>query len=255
MKDNDDPTAYAWYFELFRVVAFLLVAFFDWKLIITPYSFVLFIFLGLTEFLATYWFMKMHSYSHLSVSTILSRTRMIWIPILSFFLIHEALTNLDYIGIAIIFLGVSLTSAPTKLFIDKGAMYANASAFFVALNIILIVMLLPYGSNATILAIGSIPSVFLFPLFMKNRKNRLKEFFKKRIFLKTITLVIHIVASLLFMIALRLGEASKVNAVYQGMMILSVLAGIIFLKERTDIVKKLLGATITIVGVVLLSFS
>jgi len=40
---------------------------------------------------------------------------------------------------------------------------------------------------------------------------------------------------------------------YQGMMVLSVLGGIILLKERKDILKKLVGTAVTIVGVILLT--
>lgn len=255
LKNDEDSTVFAWYFELIRFIVFIAIAIFDWHLVINLKSIILFSLLGLTEFISTYWYMKMHSYTQLSVSTILSRTRMIWIPILSFFLISESLKSFDYIGIAVTFLGVSLISAPKKLFIDKGAFYANASAFIIAINVIITVMLFSYGSNSLILAACSFPSIILFPLLMKNTKKRIRTFFKKRVFIKTLTMLINICASLLFLFALRFGEASKVNAVYQGMLIISVITGIIFLKERQDITRKLIGASITVVGVVLLSFS
>lgn len=255
LRNGDDATAYAWYLELIRVLIFGTLAIFDWHLVITPYSLFLFILLGLTEFIGTYWYMKMHAYSDLSISSILSRTRMIWVPIIAFFLINETLDLLDYIGILIIFLGISLTMAPKKLMVDKGAIYANLSAFIVAINIIITKMLLPYGSNGVILVALALPSVILFPLFMKNEKARITTLFKTNILLKTFSIGLSIAAIYLFMLAIRVGDASKVNAVYQGMMIFAVLAGIIFLRERENIVKKLIGATITIVGVVLLSFS
>lgn len=255
LKDKDDPTAYAWYFELLRFLFFAVYALFDWHLVITSKSIILYILLGITELISVYWYMKMHSYSHLSVSAILSRTRMIWVPILGFFLIHEKLKSLDYLGIAVIFFGISIVSAPKKLFVDKGAFYANASAFMVALNIVITVMLLPYGSNAVILAICGLPPVILFPLLMKNRKQRIKTLFKTNLLIKSLAIGLSIAAILFFMWALRVGEASKVNAIYQGMLILSVLAGIIFLKERDSIGKKVLGSAITVIGVVLLSFS
>lgn len=180
---------------------------------------------------------------------------MIWVPILGFFLIHETLKSFDYLGIAIIFFGVSIVSAPKKLFVDKGAFYANASAFMVALNIVITVMLLPYGSNAVILALCGIPSLILFPLLMKNSKQRIASVFKTNIVIKSVAIGLSIASVLFFMFALRIGEASKVNAVYQGMLILSVLAGIIFLKERENLGKKIIGTTITVIGVVLLSLS
>src|SRR5258706_14092872 len=75
LKDQDDPTVYAWFFETIRFVAFALIAIVDWKLILSLRSVILFILLGLTEWISVYWLMKLHKHSHLSISEILSRPR------------------------------------------------------------------------------------------------------------------------------------------------------------------------------------
>lgn len=255
LKGRDDPTVYAWYTELTRVLVFGTLAVFDWHIILTPYSIMLFLLLGLTEFIGAYWYMKMHFYSELSLSSILSRTRLIWVPIVGFFLLGEKLFLLDYVGILVIFLGVSITIAPKKLLIDKGALYANLSAFMIALNIVIAKMLIPFASPIVINLALALPSVFLFPLFMKNSQTRISNGLKTHIALKTFAALISIIQIYLFVVALQYGDASKVNAVYQSMMIFAVIAGIIFLKERERIVQKLIGATVTIIGVVLLGFS
>jgi uncharacterized membrane protein len=71
--------------------------------------------------------------------------------------------------------------------------------------------------------------------------------------LKFLTIGLNIVSLFFFGLAMQHGEASKVNAVYQGMMVFAVLAGILFLRERTNIPKKITGTAITLIGVVLLS--
>ena len=91
LKDNEDSTAYTWFYEVTRFFVFATIAIFDWKLIITPFSIVIFLLLGLTEWIAGYWYMKMHEHSHLSISSILSRTRLIWVPILAYFILHQRL--------------------------------------------------------------------------------------------------------------------------------------------------------------------
>ncbi len=255
LKDGDDITTYAWYTEFLRFVVFGIIALFDWHIILNPYSITIFLLFGLTEFIGGYWYMKMHAHSHLSISSVLSRTRLIWIPIIAFFLIGEKLKLTDYFGILIVFFGINITMAPKKLIMDKGALYANLSAFIIALNIVLAKILLPYGSNSVINVALVAPSVLLFPLLMKNSKSRIIKLFKTNIWIKTIGISFSILQLYLFIVALRYAEASKVNTIYQSMMIFSVLAGIILLKERQDIGKKLIGATITIIGVVLLSFS
>ncbi len=132
---------------------------------------------------------------------------------------------------------------------------ANLSAFMIALNIVIMEMALPFGSNAVLNVALALPSVLLFPFFMKDGRKRIRASFKHNLSLKLGAIAFNLISMFLFVLALRFAEASKVNAVYQGMMIFSVLAGIIFLKERDNIVRKLIGATITIVGVVLLSLS
>ena len=209
--------------------------------------------MGLTDGIAAYWYMKMHENTHLSISSILSRTRLIWVPILAFFLIHENLKLTEYLGIIILFAGLCIVVSPKKLFIDKGATYANLAAFMVALNIIITTMALPYGSNGVINAATALTPAILLPFFIKNSTHRMKKMFQKNLLIKLSAIAFNVISIYVFTQALRFGNSGKVTAIYQGMIIVSILAGIIFLKERDDIGKKLIGATITIIGVIVLS--
>lgn len=253
LKDQEDVTAYAWFFEAVRFIFFSLVAIIDWKLVLNFHSVIIFLLLGFTEWIAVYWYMKMHENSHLSISAILSRTRLIWVPIIAFFLVGESLKLPEYLGIAILFIGLSIVVSPKKLFVDKGATYANLSAFMIAFNIVLTKMALPYGSNSMINASIAFIPAFFFPFLMHKRKERIQKVFKNRLSLKLLALFVNIISVYLFTTALRFGDSGKVTAIYQGMLITSIIAGILFLKEREDIWKKLLGTIVTLVGVLLLS--
>jgi drug/metabolite transporter (DMT)-like permease len=253
LKGNDDPTAYAWFTEFVRFIFFGVFALFNWKLIINQHSFFALLCVGITEFIGGYFYMKMHSYAHLSISPILTRTRLIWVPIIGIFLLHENLNLFDYAGILIIFLGVSTIMAPRKFFVDKGALYANVSTFFIAFNVVLIKLAVPFASIAVINTFQALPGTILYPFFMKNVKVRIKTFIKTNFPLKIFAVLVSVAQLYVFIYALNFGEASKINAVYQGMLVFGVLAGIIFLKERENISKKLIGAVITIIGVMLLT--
>ncbi len=253
LKDNDDPIIYAWYLETLKFLIFITIAIFDWKLTLNTKSVIIFILLGLTEWLAVYFFVKMHSFSHLSISSIISRTRLIWVAVIAFFVLGENLKISEYFGILILFTGLSFVIAPRKFFIDKGAMYASIGAFITALNNVILKMALPYGSNSVLNAIMILPVILIFPLFIKNFGIKLHAMKQTNWSLKTFAPFLNAIALYLFIIALRIGEASKVNAIYQGMLIFSVLAGIIFLKERENIGKKLIGTGVTIIGVLLLT--
>lgn len=255
LKDKDDPTAYAWYFETLRFVIFAVLAVADWKLVVNTYSITVLALIGISEWILVYWLMKMHAFTHLSISSILSRMRLIWVPIIAYFLIQERLTQLEYLGIIILFAGLSIVVAPKRFFVDKGATYANLSAFMIAFNIVLVKMELPYASNSVINAAMALPAVILIPVFMKNTTKRIPDVFKKNLVIKLLAIGFNVISIYLFMFALRLGDAGVVTAVYQGMLVFAVLAGIIFLNERENIGKKLAGTFITLIGVFLLSSS
>lgn len=253
LKENEDSTAYSWFFETFRMTVFLFLVPFDFYLHLDLYTLILLLLVGLTEFAAVYFYMKMHSISELSISTILSRGRLIWVPIIAFLLFRENLSSLDYLGIVILFIGLSIAASPKKFFVDKGAFYANIAAFVVAINLVIMKLLTPLSSVSVLMVLCSLPSVILFPYFMKNPKMRILVEFRRNLPIKIVANFIHVLSAYFLVLALKIGEVSKVTAIYQGMMIVAVLAGIIFLKESEDIFKKLLGATVTIVGVILLT--
>lgn len=253
LKDEGDPTAWAFFFEFVRLIIFASFLLFDFSIKLEPKAFIYLFLVGFTEFISVYLYMKMHKYSHLSISTIISRTRLIWIPIIAFLFFGEKLQLTEYLGIGILFAGLSIVVAPHKFFIDKGAVYANLAAFAIAINTIMFKLALPYASSSVILVAFCLPSVIFFPLLMKNAKKRILDDGKRNFPLKLAGISGNIVSSYLFLWALHTGEVSKVNAIYQGMLVVSVLAGIIILKERQDIFRKLLGTTITIIGVILLT--
>lgn len=253
LKDSGDSTSWAWFYEALRAPLFLLLAMFDFRLDINPTSVILFLSVGLSEFASVYLYMRMHALSQLSISTIISRTRLIWIPLIAFFFLGENLKIGDYMGIFLLFLGVSITTAPHKMFVDKGAIYANLAAFVIAINVILLKLATPYGSPAMILFFYSLPSVILFPIFMKESKQRLLENSKKHLLPKVVATLASMGASYFLLLALQIGEVSKVNAIYQGMMITGVIAGIVFLKEKEDTLQKIIGTIVALVGVILLA--
>lgn len=254
LKDKDgDATAWAWTFEFLRLLFFLPFIFFDFKMTFSLKAILILLSVGLTEFISVYLYMKMHKYTHLSISTILSRTRLIWVPIIAFLFFGERLNNLEYIGILILFFGLSIAIAPQKLFIDKGAIYANLAALGIAANTVLLKQSVPYASTPVIMIFFSLPAVILFPLLMKNAKKRLIDQNWDKKIPKLVGTGANVAALFLLMAALRVGDVSKVNGLYQGMLVVGVLSGIVLLKERQDIFRKLLGTAVTIIGILLLT--
>lgn len=253
LREKGDGTSWAWFYELLRVIFILPIMLFDFHLTFDVRTLILLALLGITEFVSVFLYMKMHEYSHLSISTILSRTRLIFIPVIAFVFLGESLQPLEYVGIILLFLGVSVAVAPNKLFIDKGAVYANLAAVVIAINVVLLKVTAPVASGSVILFFYSLPSVFLFPLFMKNPRMRLLEHSKESVFPKIIAALASLFAGYFLILALKSGDVSKVNAIYQAMMVTGVVAGIIILKERKDILRKLIGTGLAIAGILFLA--
>lgn len=254
LKEGDDATSYAWLVELIRLIIAFSVIRFDYSINNSNRAIFLLLLLSLIELVSVYVFMKMHAFSHLSVSTIIQRTRLVWIPMLAFIFLQETLKGIEYLGIIAIFLGLSVAVSPRKLVFDKGMKYAYLSAFIVAILSIVMKELSLLVSTSLLLIGMSATSVVLFPILMKNQNQRLLATFKNKIHLKIIAGTANTIAMYLYVLALKEGSVSQVTAIYQGMMIVSILAGIILLREREDILKKSVGAAITLGGAMLLTY-
>lgn len=253
IKDDKDSASFSLSLEVFRFLAFGILALFDFHINWSLKTVILLLLLGFIEPFAIYTFMKMHEHTHLSLSSIISRSRMIWVAIIAFFFLGESLKPLDYIGIVILFLGLSIAVSPHKMFVDKGIKFSILTSIIAAIAVVLIKAVSSDVSLPVMIAWMSLPSVFIIPLFMKNSKQRIKGFMQNKLHLKILFNVFNFFAFYGYTLAIKYGSVSIVTAMYHGMIVFAVLAGIIFLHEQEDTAKKIVGSIITAVGVLLLA--
>lgn len=255
LKDGGDATLYGWFVEGIRLFIALAILTVDYSFTGGANTIFLLLLLGFIELCSVYVFMKMHEHSHLSLSTIISRGRLILVPILAFFLLHETFHGLEYLGIGIIFFGLSTAVAPKQLLIDTGVKYAYLSVIIVSLMAIVMKLLAPLVSTSLLLVAMSGVAFLLLPFIIKNPRNRLKHIFGSNIKLKLFAAVMNTISMYLYTQALITGPVGQVLAIYQAMMIVSVIGGIFILNERQDARKKILGTIITLAGVAVLSIA
>ena len=253
LKDGDDSTAYAWFHEFFRLVFFMMISIFSFQLTSDIRGILVLVGLGIVELATIYLLMRMHAYSHLSISTIIIRTRLIWVPLIAYLLFRETLKNPEYFGILVLFLGLSVVISPKKIKSDRGFKYAFWAAFAVAWVSIFLKLSAPYASASLRMVFMALPSVLFFPLIMKNGIKRVFKTFKVNLAGKILAGLVASSSTFLLAKAIEVGPVSIVTALYQGMMIASVLAGIVFLKERENAFKKIVGSLIALIGVLLLT--
>lgn len=253
LKDGDDATSYAWFYELSFMLIFGFLFLFDFRIQFDIKTILSLILLGLVEFGSVYTGMKTHSFTHLSISTIVTRLRILWVPLIAFFIFSESLKPIQYFGLIVLFIGISIAISPRKLLADEGIRYALLFSFFTAVIVILMKYLSPATSPSVTLSTMSIPSLILIPIFMHNSRRRLLATFKIRLGWKVLANFTHAIAAYLVILALKNGSAGVVSGIHQGMIIVSVLAGIILLKEKEDWKRKIIGSVITLAGVLLLT--
>lgn len=253
LKEKGDSTLYSWLFEIIRLVIFL-VAFVAKPVFPTqPSTYGWLALLGINEAASVYFFMKSHRHTKLSLSTFLIKLQLIWTPLLAYLLIQERLESADYLGIGIILVGIFVGVYSPKMKSDKGIIITFVSSVFISLNAVFTKAAAGDASTPFILFMMSLPSVIVFPFLMKSFVPRIRDM--SGLFVKSVaaSVVFNVIAMSLAVNAIRLGSTSKVTAVYQGMMIVSVLYGIIILKEKEQIAQKLIGTAITLFGLVLLA--
>lgn len=251
LKDGEDAVITGWLFDGFRVLFALFIFPFDYKLLISPLSLLIFSLTMISGTALTYVYVRMHQHTHLSLSTIVSRLRIIWTPLFAYIFIHERLASSDYLSICIVFIGIALVVTPKKLFFDRGVHYALAFTLLGAIQVVLTKEALQYTSTSGAIILSSVATIGAFPLFMKNAKKRIKNSFATMRLQTIVCFFLNIIASYCFIYALLIGgSASGVNVVYQSMMIISVLYGIFVLREKEMIWRKIIGTVITIWGII-----
>lgn len=252
LKDDKDPALYTWFLEVIRLLVAVIFLFFNFSLLLSPNTLLLLLALGFVEAISIYIYMKQHAFTALSISTIISRTRLIWTALFAFIFLGEHLSPMAYAGIMILFLGLSIGTAPHKIMFDRGMKYAYLSASLISVSNILFKSATAVASAPVIVTAMAIPTVIGYPLILKKSRQRIHIFLQTKLLSKIIAALTNVGALFFLLWAISLGPVSIVNAIYQGTMIFAILAGIFFLGEREDVVKKLIGTGIALVGVFLL---
>jgi drug/metabolite transporter (DMT)-like permease len=230
LKEKGDSSVYAWWFEVFRFTIFLCLFLINPILPKAPIAYLWLFLFGLTEVASVYYFMKSHQLTDLSLSTFVIKLQLIWTPIVAFLFIGERLALSDYGGIGVILIGI---------FIAVYSKGMKKSADLAVTPLVIMSM--------------SAPSIFVFPMIMKQSKKRLLGISKKNLRKNMLGVIANVISMYLAVTAVRLGSTSKVSAVFQGMMVISLAYSIIVLKERKQVWKKIRGMIVIIVGLSLLA--
>src|SRR5680860_82301 len=188
--------------------------------------------------------------------TIIFATRVLFTILASTLILSEGLTIKQLGGALFILLGVIFVSLEsTKFTFKKGELFALLGAIgFGFANTNDRFLLSSFNIYPYMSVIFISPAIFMGLIYPKELKY-IKLFLHKSIFKKTLLLcIIYALSAATFFGALKIADnSSQVISVNLTSVIVTVLLSIIFLKERTHIVKKLAGAVITFIGLLLIN--
>lgn len=252
LKDGADSTVYAWLFEVIRLFLFLIMVPFDYRLTLTTDSVLLFLGLGGIELIAMYLFAKVHAHNELSVSSIITRLRILVVPVVAFIFLGEKLTNIQYLGVALTFLGSIALAMNGKIRASTGLKYALSFSLISGISTVVLKAATTYASTSVSMVFFSLPSAILLPVLMRSGRDRILKFTKTQIKSVSIAALANTFSAALIVRALTIAPASQINSVFLGLTSLTILVGIFALKEKELVVLKLTGAALTTLGIILL---
>lgn len=182
-------------------------------------------------------------------------SRVLFTLLASSLLIAEGLNVRQLVGLLLVLASVILVSIRGfKIKFGKGEMMALLGAAAIGLaNTNDRIILKQFPLTTYLFLATMLPALFLVAINLKSL-GKMKMFFEKETFLALLGMsVIQVGVIALFLLALQLGNnSSQVAAINNVSIVLTVLLAIVFLGERGDLARKLLGAGLSFMGLLLL---
>lgn len=253
-KDGSDPISSAIIFEfLLSLVSGIVAIFFGFKLppaAIWPHLLII----GLLYGYGSVFFFKSVKTIEASEMSILSSFGTLITVALSYFFLNERLNTTQGLGMILILLAVVVINYTKHAFrMSTGAWYAILGAAFFGSAVVVDTLILKVYPAISYLPVGSFfIGIILLVSFPKSFGKLIHTIRKIDINLILYS-TLYTFGALMFYIPLQSGTyVSQLSTVGRVSIIFTVLLAAIFLKERSHIGKKILGAILTTIGIFLI---
>ncbi len=189
-----------------------------------------------------------------SESSIFGATQKLWTVLGAFILLGEAFSQKKILGTVIIIIGIAVAQWRKKKFVvNKGVVYALLTAICYSIaEISAYHVLQNFDTMSFIVYLSLFPTILLF-IFKHQAFKKLNFYLQPKIALNiSIVCVNDVLATFTLLAAYQLGRnASQIVPLSSLTTILTVLLGITILKEKDNMVNKILGSVIIVLGVIL----
>lgn len=187
--------------------------------------------------------------------TVLFVTRAFWTILVAILFLGEKFSLIQFVGTLFVLAGVIVVSYKKNKFkINKGAIFAILGAFCLGVAFTNDAFLVRHFDVMSYEALAFIlPSIAIAVVFPKSLK-KMKPLFKVPTLTKISFLsLIYAISAVTVFLAYQVGRnAAQLGALNQLSTVITVIFAIIFLKETSDLWKKVLGSVLAFIGAVLI---
>ncbi len=268
MRDEEESLAYAFIYQAMLAIFIIPFLGFGFKLPRTIFPYLVIFLVGVFDTLALYLFLESARFLEASFRQILIQAEMIWVLFFGVLLLQESLNLSKFLGVGLILLGIILATyqkekkakfknlwlgfwGAKKTIRKKGIIFTLVATTLEAFGIIAIKTLLDeFSPSIVAFGVRGISAIYLL-LIIKDLKPRVVNFVQRKKGLILTHGLAGTAAFFLFLWATSLAEVSRTLPIAQSFTVLTVLAGIAFLKERGRVWQKIFGSVLAAIGVIL----
>ncbi len=256
---KEDSVCYAFLFGLFAAVVLLPLFFIRYEPPVNNNAWLLVILSGVLWTLYGLLLAKAYTYLEASVASPISRLKLFFVLLLSIIFLNETISVSKIIGTTLIFMGVVIINLKSRNFLEsfkeKGVVLIIISTFVISIALLVDKYAMNFFSVETYTAPVYLMSPLLLIPFILKRKDHLKSILKRSLIPVFFTSLLSVGYYYLILNAFKYAEASIVVPITEISTLFTVLGGIFILKERKNIMRKVIATIIVIFGAILLSIN
>jgi len=272
LRDEKESFSFAFCLQVLSMVMTIPLFLFGLKFPKEIFPYCVLLIVGFIDTLAIFLVKESIRLLEVSLRTVIYQSRIFFLMILAFLFLNESLSPVKIIGISLIFLGIAVAAfrrrkidwfkeVLSRVFRRKerrtaGIFMTLAAALVTAIELVIWKYLLDkFAVSFTLFAVSLISSLLfllIVPDLVKGSMRLIRGKKGKLVFLDGFLAKISFI---LFLWATSMVEASKTLPITQGMTVLAILGGIVFLGERERVWQKVLGGVLAAIGVVLVKGS
>ena len=254
---KEDSLSYAFVWHITSSIFLLPIFLIEFKFPEQHFAWFLIIISSVLWATVAYTGFKAYSLLDVSIKTPIGKSKILFVLLLSVIFLKETLTLEKVLGTTLIFCGIIfLTYKKGKQFgnlRDQGVQLTLLSSFLMSI----VLLIDKYATNFFNPGMYSflvffLPAIIIFPFIIK-RKTELKSILTNRFKATVLTVLLGTTYYYLLLRAFKFEEVSVVIPIIEMSTLIAVFGGIKYLKEGTEIAKKIIAAIIIILGAILLS--